>query len=81
MSEKPDDVDALLGQLGSADLPADERERLQARAQGSLQHHAAEAQGPLGKFWRVWGKWLEPVLVGIAVVGFVAWALLRVLGG
>ena len=45
----------------------------------AFEHHSAAAKQPTAKWWRAWSRYLEPVLVGVFVLLFVAWAFAKVL--
>jgi hypothetical protein len=77
MSTPPDPVDELLGALKPLPPPTDVR----PQAERAFRHHATESKKGTAAAWRIWGRWLEPVLVGAFVLIFVLWALRQVLGG
>lgn len=72
----PDPVDELLGKLESVDPP-----NLQPQAERAFRNHAEESKLKAASTWRVWGRWVEPVLVGLFVLIFLVWAFAKVLAG
>ena len=75
MSEK-DPLDNLLGGLEPVDPPKD----VHAVAERAFRNHAEQSKQSTAPAWRIWGRWFEPVLVGLFVLLFLIWAFTRVFG-
>jgi hypothetical protein len=73
----PDPVDELLGSLKPVEPPVD----VQPQAERAFLNHAEASKQSGASAWRVWGRWLEPALVGLFVLIFVVWAFRRVFFG
>jgi hypothetical protein len=63
------------------EAPATSNEQLRDTALKAFEAHAQQAQAPLARARSAWRRRIEPWVVAIAVLFFVAWALRQVFGG
>jgi hypothetical protein len=59
-------------------VPEDHQRRVRDRATQVFSQAAAEATAPGGRARSLWRRRVEPGLVALAALAFVAWALARV---
>ncbi|MBX7099276.1 MAG: hypothetical protein K1X89_16305 [Myxococcaceae bacterium] len=53
---------------------------LEQVATRAFEHHARQSRAPLARLWRLWERRAELTVLAVVALGYVAWALLRVLG-